>query len=95
MKYMLLIYGDEQQLPEPGSAALAEEGAKYEVFTKSIVGRIRLGYYQQTVDAVSAQLCKYALVATGGNLRKAAILIGVSRTQFYRMMDLGGLDGGD
>jgi hypothetical protein len=37
MKYMLLIYGDEQQLPEPGSPAMAEQGAKYEVFTQSII----------------------------------------------------------
>jgi hypothetical protein len=36
-KYMLLIYGDETALPEPGSAELEAEGAKYEVFTKSIV----------------------------------------------------------
>ena len=36
-KFMLLIYGDETARPEPGSAALAEEGAKYETFTKSIV----------------------------------------------------------
>jgi len=36
-KYMLLIYGDEQSMPEPGSKAMEEEGAKYEVFTKSIV----------------------------------------------------------
>ena len=36
-KYMLLIYGDEQSMPEPGSKAMEEEGTKYEVFTKSIV----------------------------------------------------------
>ena len=36
-KYMLLIYGDEKARPEPGSAALNEEGAKYETYTKSIV----------------------------------------------------------
>ena len=36
-KFMLLIYGDESQRPEPGSKALDEEGAKYESFTKSIV----------------------------------------------------------
>jgi len=27
-KYMLLIYGDEQSMPEPGSKAMEEEGAK-------------------------------------------------------------------
>jgi len=37
MKYMLLIYGDESARPEPGSAELGEEGAKYEAYTKSIV----------------------------------------------------------
>jgi hypothetical protein len=37
MKYMLLIYGDETAQPEPGSPAMAEEGAKYEAFTKSII----------------------------------------------------------
>ena len=36
-KFMLLIYGDETQRPEPGTKALEEEGAKYEAFTKSIV----------------------------------------------------------
>jgi hypothetical protein len=37
MKYMLLIYGDETARPEPGSPAMAAEGAKYEAFTKSII----------------------------------------------------------
>jgi hypothetical protein len=37
MKYMLLIYGDEAASPEPGSEAMAAEGAKYEVFTQSII----------------------------------------------------------
>ncbi len=36
-KYMLLIYGDEKARPEPGSADMNEEGARYETFTKSIV----------------------------------------------------------
>jgi hypothetical protein len=37
MKYMLLIYGDEQARTKSSPEDIQKEGAAYEVFTKSIV----------------------------------------------------------
>jgi len=76
MKYMLLIYGDEQARPEPGSNAMAEEGAKYEAFTKSIIasGQFLDGDpFLPTVTATTVEVRGGKTQTSGGPVEKTAL----------------------
>jgi hypothetical protein len=76
MKYMLLIYGDEQQRPEPESTAMAEEGAKYEVFTKSIIASgnfVDGDPFLPTTTATTVEVRGGKTKTSGGPVEKTAL----------------------
>jgi transcriptional regulator with PAS, ATPase and Fis domain len=55
---------------------------------------LKPGNYQEQMRAHSRQLFLGALTHCNGNRTKAAKLLGLSRTKFYRLAKLHGLDGG-
>jgi len=61
-------------------------------FRKTVLASVRLGNYHNAMHELSRQLCVCALAAARGNGRKAAGLLELNRTSFYRIARRHGLD---
>jgi transcriptional regulator with PAS, ATPase and Fis domain len=69
------------------------EDLPFDFAAKSAAAPVTVGNYHERMQEFSRQLVQSALMHCRGNRRKAAMLLGLSKAQLYKLAKMRGLDG--